>query len=140
MTPRRNPTGLTFWPMLAPPLLWMLRPSDSAWALVRERQLDVTSLLQHLERAAHGPRHVAPQRGPLGDHQLLHREPVDVERLVLRRLLGIGDGAAQQLGERLRRALLYVGELRQGRVDVLPADEVRHHAHLAGRDSQIAEG
>src|SRR6266404_3212931 len=118
--------------MLAPPLL--LR------RLVRERQLDVAGLLQNLERAANRPRHVAAQRGALVDHQLLHREPVDVQRLVLRRSLGVGHCAPQQLGQRFRRALFHVSELRERRVDVLAADEVRHHPHLARGDAEIAEG
>src|SRR5882672_10215183 len=108
--------------------------------LVGDRQGNVAGLLQDLERAAHGPGHVAAQRGPLVDHHLGDEEPIDVQRLVLRRLLGIGHRAPQQLGERLRRPLLDVRELGERRVDVLAPDEVRHHAHLAGRDAEVSEG
>src|SRR5467141_1527654 len=108
--------------------------------LIGDRQGHVAALLQEIDRAAHGPGHVAAQRGALVDHHLGDEEAIDVQRLVLRRLLGVGHRAPQQLGQRLRRPLLDIGELGERRVDVLAADEVRHHAHLAGRDAEVSEG
>src|SRR5438309_2161056 len=78
----------------------------------------------------------APSGPP--DLQLLHVELVHVE-LALRGLVGVGHRAAEQLGDRERRALLDVGELRERRADLLAADQVRHHAHLARRDAEVLQ-
>src|SRR5205814_7543757 len=76
---------------------------------------------------------------PLIDLQGRDPERVHVELLVLGGLLCIGHRAAKQLRHRLGGALLDIGELRQRLVDVLAADQIGHHAHLARGDAEIAK-
>ena len=97
--------------------------------------------LEDAERAAHGLRAQAFQRGATVHEDLLDVELSHVHPplLVLGEVLGVGDRRPQQLGDRPCGRLGAQLQQRRGFLNIPAADQVRHEAHLLRRRLQVPE-